>query len=485
MFSGSQFSIETNDATTNLYLKAVCGIVMLPSRDPTEENINDFHQLNQILLTCCEEKPDLKEGIFKMLNRLFLEKSHHPVWKVLIANSIFNLYTTTIPSSGLPLTDPHIATCIEWATRITELPHLDQPNDNGAKIGAYRWLYGIYTRRGTSDAASKNLPADLSHPLIQKGMEYHAKEIELMLTSVSHLMYNDISSELSHYIAKCKEFLPSDSTLQDLGMQQLIDALEKSIAFESDVPADKRTMTTYVGPAHMLIELDLASGQIDAEEAKRRNQEMNKSQPPTHMWDMHEARSAKSNAQSAILALAMLYAKTPKNKKENTPDYMQAAIWFGVAQECNARFTDEAKALFESNEIKSAFQMINDQLEPTLNELSALTDRYIEAHKVSDEKQALFIDLKKMLGNEDQSKLDRVFTFRRKLMAMDKNLITHHRTNAAVRYIANAASVLTIFPAIVRACVSFSKFRTFQFWKPESQKMLEYADKCSKRLGSQ
>lgn len=135
----------------------------------------------------------------------------------------------------------------------------------------------------------------------------------------------------------------------------------------------------------------------------------------------------------------------------------------------------------KSNSSQTLIDNDNDNVINVHNNLTTLTNHYLTAHRsdsrdeIEVKKYQIFKKLNDSLRCTPGTKYERLEAFKKELEKADKDPINRHRTDAWKRYLYNAFSFLTLIPAFARTISSYSKYHTFKFWKPESQKFLEYA----------
>lgn len=67
--------------------------------------------------------------------------------------------------------------------------------------------------------------------------------------------------------------------------------------------------------------------------------------------------------------------------------------------------------------------------------------------------------------------------------AVNQSRMNEHRHALWKRFIPEALSILTVFPAVFRALNSYYHYRTFQYLKPESQRAKDYVVENLERVG--
>lgn len=473
MFSVSSGNVIQDQTTQVPFL-----LTLLSLKKPSDENIQEFISLGHQLITDCGsiDSPEFRETVFFLTN--FYNDQSEPVWQMLAANVIYNMYTSSIPRSGLPLSNPHIKKCLQWGEAVINTPITNNRYEIQIKGIAYKWLAGLYKRRGAAEIDSPSGQA-----LIQTSVNYYEKMFDLTNAHPGS-KYPDISFILLKIEETQALLQPKNTTLKDEGTQNRIRALERVIAFHSNVPDDKKSKTTFAGLKQAKLEIENVAGIKTNEEAAVEIEQLNSAQPPREMWDHQEKMDAYSVSIDAMSKLAKLYASVPKSPGSE-PDYQRAVIWLDKVVESGIR-DERIDELLENSEIKQARAEVNSQLAQTIETtfigLLDLTDTYLAKNDIDASKSDIFAHLRSILGNpsETKSKHERIILFKNTLSNLDKNMLCAHRTAAWQRYVYNAFSFCTIIPAIVRAIDSYVKYGTASFWKSDSQKAVEMAEEnCS------
>lgn len=110
------------------------------------------------------------------------------------------------------------------------------------------------------------------------------------------------------------------------------------------------------------------------------------------------------------------------------------------------------------------------------DKLVQVVNEYLSKSGTDRFKHHLFTSLLSTLENPpEKSKYDRIMAFKNAINTADQCLIKKHRNSKWILFLYNIFSVLTLIPAVIRAGISYQKFGTFQFWKPESEKVIGFA----------
>lgn len=458
------FAFSTGDKEQDIKINAETSLLFLSLGEPTDENINTFVKTTEFLFNKYNNTDS--ESIKNILTDIYKNKETSSVWRLISAKIVFGLYTSTIPESGLPLSHPHIKLCVTWAKTVIGISKIDYPLYAKCKLDACNWLAALYKRRGLSTS---------DNSLIQLSFQYYEKALEI-INSTQESTYSDISSALLKIYTVRDECLSKDATLDDEETVKLIQVMEQVIEFHSNVPNDKKTMQKYVGPRHAMIELERCIGKRDETELNAEEEQLNKEEPPMLWWADEQQRNALETSDITMSNLGKLYAKIPKSRGEE-PDYQKAVIWLDKASE---RKYQDVKDFLQTPEIQKAREEVKvklaETIEITYDKLINLTNCYLNKSDIDTSKRESLENLKAILEKHpQQSKHESIIEFKNKLNTINREMLFAHRTDAWKRYVYNVFSVVTIIPAIVRMCDSFSKYSTLQFWKPESERAYECA----------
>jgi hypothetical protein len=472
-----------SDSSENEYqINAESAIMLLSVRPSTPTHVQRFKECAKEIIEGCNDLDITSEESQKALAIFtnIYKKSTCVNWKMLSAQYLLVLYTSTLPESGLPLSHPHLKQCVKYAHAVIDIPILDPQISLNPKIYACEWLARLYARRGVSEAVKKKVAPDSRNALIQMSFRYSEKMIEFLNTNPNS-SYDGISNALYDVAMLREKCLPDNASLEDKDTLQLIHAYEQVVEFHSNVPDNRKTMQEYVGIRHAQLELREVSGMIFGEELEAQKAKIAAEEPILTTWKREEQRDSERTRIIAMGKIAKLYATIPKSKKDRKPDFHKAVIWLDRANGHRDTYYAAIGDLLKNPEIQQARKEVAKKLteitEETFSNLVRLTENYLKKKDMDPAKREIFLKLKSILEgrSENNSKQDVILKFKGTLQAADNAMLCAHRTSTWIRYLTTVFSILTAIPAICRAYTSYSKYNTFQFWKSDGRKAVECA----------